>query len=234
MSFVKKKSISIILAVALLFYLTVPLFSLNSYAATGNLDKYISNVKVSQSGADISVKYTVKKSIPSGAHITITLKTPAGTSSIDVGNNTGTRTKTYKMKYASVRVGLSFSARNYSEGKTLNTYYYVKTGSSTHSVTKSEETANKIMITCVSTAITIAGTISAHTITFAVLGIVYGTASTFGYNPQKGDYIVISTSFNKSTHKETISTKVYKSKTAYTNGKSPVYSNTYTRDLTLK
>lgn len=205
------------------------------YGATKEYCNCISNVKIKDSEDEVTVSYKVNL-ISDKINCYIGIEDYTGTIRQEkrVGVN-GKHKITWKMSSPVYRIYAVIKARGYTDKDIIKTIYHVKTGTKYHTVTKKEEMTNKIGVTVVSSAISIAGFFVPESkvmeIGLTVAGISFGTLATFSYNPTEGDYQVTKTTFDKKKKQLKVSLKIYKSKASYKNGDKPIAKTSGTKYL---
>ena len=192
----------------------------------GMIDNYVTANSTTMTSSTVTVNYTVKAILPSGASLRVGYEYPAsvrvpGTFAA-VQSATGTYTKSFPGPFLScqMRAVFKFSANSYSENKVLKTFMNVRGGSAGRVVTAGDAAIGYIVLTITSIVVTLKfpGTLST---------LYMGATVPAGLNLtslSEGQYIRVATSV--SGNKLTTTVRVYASYETYTAGGAALRTHT--------
>ena len=197
----------------------------------GMIDSYVTANSTTMTSSEVTVNYTVKAILPSGASLRVGYEYPAVTRTAgtfaNIQNTVGTHTKSFSGPFLScqMRARFTFSANSYSENKVLKTYMNVRGGSGGRVITAGDVAAGTYAFTIAGILITMAfpgaGTIMQLVTPTAV------SINNVAYSA--GQYIHTSTSV--SGNKITLTVRQYASQEAYTSGAAPMSTRSGTATI---
>lgn len=195
-------------------------------ALRGMIDSYVTANSTTMTSSTVTVNYTVRAIIPSGASLRVGYEYPSivrvsGTFAA-VQSATGTYTRSFSGPFQSceMRAVFKFSASSYSENKVLKTFMNVRGGSAGRVVTAGDAAAGRIATNVAGAAISL---LFPGVGSFAQLGIAAGLGFALP-SISEGQYIRITTSV--SGNRLTTTVRIWASYETYTAGGSPVNTST--------
>ncbi|MCI8955566.1 MAG: hypothetical protein HFG29_01095 [Eubacterium sp.] len=228
----KKKLLSLLLIFSIF---TVTLSPMPTQGASKKFySQYVTDVTVTKKGNKVTVKYKVIGNPPGISTVHIGMEDSTGHfKKAELVGKKGKHSKTFTTSGTCCRLYTQLTARDYRAPKdVIKTYYNVSTGTTYHTVTWAEAANETWAPILIGSGLCLVPTIGpTASILLKVGGVSFTIFSGLSIKREQGQYIVTTTSLNKSKGNLTTTVKIYSSKKCYQSKEKPKYSYSGTKHI---
>lgn len=230
--FFKKRLISFLLIFSIFTLSFIPISTQG--ASKKVYSQYVTDVTVTKKGNKATVEYKVRDNVPGIASVHIGIEDSTGyLKKAELVGRKGKHKKTFTINGACCRLYTQLSARDYRAPKdVIKTYYNISTGTTYHTVTWAEainDTWAPILIGSGLSLVPVVGSTASLVLKIGSVG--FTIFSGLSMKREQGQYIVTTTSLNKSKGNLTTTVKIYASKKCYKSKEKPKYSYSGTKHI---